>query len=105
NKPAMWAMRLDESRRRVPLPGPEFSASNGRISPDGRWMAFVSSEAGRPEIYVRPFLSAGRAIPALGEGTWQVSREGADRSTPRWRGDGKELFFMDANDVIEAVDV
>jgi serine/threonine protein kinase/Tol biopolymer transport system component len=99
----MWLLRLDDSRQRFHLMGPE--GQNGRISPDGRWMAYISSESGKPEIYVRPFLSSAAGHPSLGESKWQISRDGAQITTPRWRGDGKELYFMDAHDAIEAVDV
>jgi dipeptidyl aminopeptidase/acylaminoacyl peptidase len=55
------------------------------ISPDGRWLAYVSDESGSEEIYVRPF-------PAVGEGRWQVSSNGA--VAPRWSRDGRELYFL-----------
>jgi serine/threonine protein kinase/Tol biopolymer transport system component len=58
---------------------------NGVFSPDGRWVAYNSNETGRPEIYVAPFPWTGAK--------WQVSTEGG--SWPRWRGDGKELFFFE----------
>lgn len=57
-----------------------------QVSPDGKWLAYQSNETGRAEIYVRPFPD--------GPGKWQVSTEGG--SWPRWRGDGKELFFAQA---------
>src|SRR5574341_1469887 len=53
------------------------------LSPDGRWLAYVSSESGRTEVYVRPF-------PGLG-GKWQISTEGG--SFPVWARSGKELFY------------
>jgi Tol biopolymer transport system component len=55
-----------------------------RISPDGKWMVYESSESGRPEIYVSSFPS--------GAGKWQVSVNGGLQ--PIWRRDGKEIFFM-----------
>jgi Tol biopolymer transport system component len=55
-----------------------------QISPDGKWIAYASDESGTWEIYVRPFPS--------GEGKWQVSTHGG--LFPRWRRDGKELFYM-----------
>lgn len=53
------------------------------ISPNGKWLAYQSNKGGLPEIFVRPFPS--------GPGQWQVGSFGA--RSPRWRGDGKELFF------------
>ena len=66
----------------------------GRFSPDGRWVAYQSSESGRPEIYVRPFVPPGatRAAPLTAGGQWQVSTEGG--AYPVWRPDGKELYYL-----------
>jgi Tol biopolymer transport system component len=64
-----------------------------QFSPDGRWIAYCSDEAGRYEIYVRPFPSSG--------GRWQVSTAGGYE--PRWRRDGKELFYLSADEKMMAV--
>jgi eukaryotic-like serine/threonine-protein kinase len=61
-----------------------FNERSPRFSPDGRWVAYQSDVSGRPEVYLRAF--AGPASTTL------VSREGGTR--PRWRRDGKELFFL-----------
>jgi len=74
---------------RKPYP---FTNSNGQaqerggvFSPDGRWVAYMSDEEGRPEVYVAPFPWTGAK--------WQVSTgDGAD---PRWRPDGKEIYYFD----------
>ena len=58
-----------------------------KLSPDGRLLAYVSAETGRPEVYVRPF-------PDVLTGQWQVSMNGG--AAPRWRGDGKELYYVEA---------
>ena len=60
------------------------SLKNGRFSPDGKWVAYASNESGRWEIYVTSFPGA--------HGKWQVSNGGGDQ--PKWRGDGKELFYL-----------
>jgi serine/threonine-protein kinase len=67
------------------------------FSQDGRWVAYLSDESGRDEVYVRPFPGPG--------GKWQVSREGADRAV--WSRDGRTLYFEDDNDTptIRAVEV
>ena len=62
----------------------EFSESRAAFSPDGRWIAYQSNESGSFEVYIRPFPGPG--------GKWQVSTNGGTR--PRWRLDGKELFFL-----------
>ena len=60
---------------------------DARFSPDGRWLAYTSEESGRNEVYVAVF-------PGPGE-RWQVSTEGG--FMPRWRGDGKELFYLSSD--------
>ena len=60
------------------------SDSNGQISPDGKWVAYASNESGDWEVYVTTFPAA--------TGKWQVSRGGG--TEPRWRGDGKEIFYI-----------
>ena len=53
-------------------------------------IAYTSTESGRQEVYVRPFAPSGAAAAVSG-GQWRVSRDGG--AAPRWRADGKELFF------------
>jgi Tol biopolymer transport system component len=72
------------SRTPVPFARSEFNESSGRFSPDGRWIAYVSDESGRFEVYVRPFPS--------GAGTWRISPDGG--AQPQWSRDGKELFYL-----------
>jgi Tol biopolymer transport system component len=71
------------------------SQANGQISPDGKWAAYASDESGNWEVYVTTFPGAG--------GKWQVSRGGG--TEPRWRGDGKELFYLGPTGVLTAVPV
>jgi hypothetical protein len=72
-----------------------------QFSPDGRWVAYMSNESGRMEVYVRPFAdpeSTGRTGVA---GQWQISAEGG--VYPRWRRDGKEIYFLNlAGDMMAA---
>ncbi len=68
---------------------------NGQISPDGRWVAYASDESGEWEIYVVSFPGAA--------GKWQVSRGGG--SEPRWRRDGKEIFYIAPSGMLMAVPV
>jgi hypothetical protein len=60
-----------------------FNEDAPQFSPDGKWIAYSSDETGRPEIFIQPF-------PATGA-KWQVSDQGGE--LPKWRGDGKELYF------------
>ncbi len=71
-------------RKLIPYLQTEFAEYGAQFSPDGRWVAYVSAESGRPEIYVQPFPGPG--------GKWQISTAGG--SMPAWRRDGKELFYI-----------
>jgi Tol biopolymer transport system component len=71
-------------RKVVPFLQSEFDEVLGAFSPDGQWVAYASNESGRFEIYVQPFPGPG--------GKWQVSTSGG--SSPVWRRDGKELFYL-----------
>jgi hypothetical protein len=66
---------------------------NGQISPDGKWVAYASNETGDWEIYVTTY-------PA-GAGKWQVSRGGG--TEPRWRGDGKAIFYLGPRQMLTEV--
>lgn len=66
-----------------------------QISPDGRWMAYVSDASGSAQVYVRQF--------PMGQRRWQVSTEGGFE--PKWRGDGRELFYIDSDQQIMSVNV
>jgi len=71
------------------------SSANSRFSPDGRWLAYDSDESGRAEVYVQAFPGPG--------GKWQISAAGG--TNPRWRGDGKEIFYLSLDNKIMAVPV
>jgi len=63
------------------------SLRNGQFSPDGKWVAYASNETGKWEIYATSFPEP--------RGKWQVSAGGGEQ--PRWRGDGKELFYLSSD--------
>jgi len=86
NKSDLWVVNVAD-RRAAPLMRTVFGEGYGVFSPDGNWVAFQSDESGRAEVYVRPFGPAG-----LGQIKYQVSAGGG--GLPRWRRDGKELFYM-----------
>lgn len=69
--------------------------NDGQISPDGKWVAYASNESGEWEIYVTSFPGA--------VGKWQVSRGGG--TEPRWRGDGKEIFYIGPKATLTAVPI
>ncbi len=85
-----WPQRVTK-----PLLLAKWTVRNAQLSPDGRWMTYASNETGRMEIYVSPFPS--------GAGKWQVSSAGGEE--PRWRHDGKELFYVSAEGKMMAVSV
>jgi serine/threonine-protein kinase len=61
------------------------------ISRDGRWMAYVSNESSKDEVYVRPF-------PDVDKGKWQISVAGGE--APLWSPDGRELFYRNGDSVM-----
>jgi Tol biopolymer transport system component len=85
-------------RKPVPFLNTSFNTQEGQISPNGRWIAYRSTESGRPEIYVQGF----NLDPSQPRGKWQISVSGGE--LPRWRNDGKELFYV-SGDTYYAVDV
>jgi Tol biopolymer transport system component/predicted Ser/Thr protein kinase len=94
----LWVLPQD-GRQPQPWLRTEFDEVRGRFSPDGQWAAYTSNESGRYEIYVRPFAPGG----AAGTGKWPVSTGGGEQ--PRWRGDGKELFYLGPDRRLMAVEV
>ena len=80
----IWMLPLSGDKKPVPFLNTSFNEGFGQFSPDGQWIAYQSNESGRPEIYVAPFSGKG--------GKWQVSTTGG--LFPRWRGDGRELFYI-----------
>ena len=83
---------VNGDRKAVELLRAEYNVYGVRFSPDSRFVAYVSDESGRNEIYVRPFDSSS----GLGDTTWQVSREGG-LGLVQWRLDGKELYYLTPN--------
>jgi tRNA A-37 threonylcarbamoyl transferase component Bud32 len=86
------AVPLEGDKKPIPLLQSQSVEAFPQVSPDSKWLAYQSSETGRAEIYVRPFPD--------GPGKWQVSTDGG--IWPRWRGDGKELFFAQVPNVMAA---
>ena len=74
---------------------PRFQERNGQFSPDGRWVTYESDVSGQLEIYVQPFPEA--------KEKWQVSTGGGN--DPRWRADGKELFYLSGDGKLMVVGV
>ena len=90
--------RMDGDRKPWVFLKTSFDERWGEFSPDGRWVAYMSNESGRMEIYIRPFVEASNAGRCRGRPPpwqWQVSTAGG--IYPRWRPDGKELYYIGPN--------
>ncbi len=84
-KAGIWLLPLSGERQPRPLlQTVDFDQTGGEFSPDGRFIAYMSNESGRTEVYVRPF--------PLTDDKWQISSGGGQ--LPSWRADGKELFYV-----------
>ena len=79
------ALGADRQERRT-FVGSAAKEIQGQFAPDGKWVAYTSDESGSPEVYVRHFPDTGAK--------WQISTHGGVQG--RWRGDGKELFYLGA---------
>jgi eukaryotic-like serine/threonine-protein kinase len=91
----VWAVSTDPKGSAQPLLAEPFAERDARLSPDGRWIVYVSEESGRPEVSVRRLSGSPRRIV--------VSGGGGDQ--PVWRRDGKELFFVDPQGGLRSVAV
>jgi Tol biopolymer transport system component/predicted Ser/Thr protein kinase len=83
------------SGKPMPFAHSEFNEVQGQLSPDSRWMAYTSDVSGQREVYVQPFPSADNEL--------RISTAGGVQ--PRWRGDGKELFYVAPDGKLTAVAV
>jgi Tol biopolymer transport system component len=80
----LFLLPMSGDKKPVPLLRTPFNESQGRISPNGQWISYVSDESGIPEVYVQRFPSLGdKRIVSIGGGV-----------EPMWRRDGKELFYL-----------
>jgi len=92
----IYALDLQGERKPVALVQSKGFDGFGTFSPDGKWIAYVSDESGRPEIYIRPFLRPGGKV--------RVSPGGG--LTPRWRRDGREIIYRSLSETeVLAVEV
>ena len=91
-------MPFEGDRKPIPFLKTPLLTEEGQFSPNGRWLTYFSTESGKSEIYVQGFI----LDPSRPRGKWQVSTAGGTEA--RWRGDGKELFYL-AGTTIMAVDV
>ncbi len=91
----LWYLPLWGDRKAMPFLRTEFDELQGQFSPDGRWVAYVSEESGRFEVYVQTFPVSGSK--------WKISTGGG--ADPSWRHDGRELFYLTADKKLMAVEL
>jgi Tol biopolymer transport system component len=94
-KSDLWVLPLEGDRTPRPFLQDDFEKGGAKFSPDVKWVAYSSDESGQKQIYVRPFPGPG--------GEYQVSNSGG--TSPRWRRDGKELFYLSLDGKLMAVEV
>jgi eukaryotic-like serine/threonine-protein kinase len=90
----LWYVSVPDRQSKLLLQT-QWVVRNAQLSPDGRWVAYATNETGNWEIFVSSFPS--------GTGKWQVSRGGGEE--PRWRRDGKEMFYLSPEGKMMAVPV
>src|SRR5262249_22697073 len=93
---SLWLVTPASDGAPKPMLGPWPRRVWAHISPNGRWMTYVSDSPGRTEVSVRP-------CPPMENSSWQVSSSGG--IDPQWRADGRELFFIGADKELMAVSV
>jgi len=94
----VWVVPLAGDRKPIPFLQTEFSERSARFSPDAKWIAYVSDESSRTEVYVQAFQPGSGVV-----GKWQISSVGG--SEPVWRRDGQELFYMAPDGSIMSVEI
>ena len=92
---SVWVLPLTGDRKPYRFLKNPFSSRDAAFSPDGKWLAYCSNESGEYKVYIAPFTGPG--------GKWLVS-SGAGYS-PRWRRDGREIFYFSPDNEVMAVDV
>jgi len=90
----LWALSLGDGSR-TPLVQSPFNDSDGSLSPDLRWLLYVSEESGQSEVYVQGFPTAARK--------WRLSSNGGRQ--PSWRHDGKEVVFLTLDGTMMAASI
>jgi len=96
SKGTIWVLSVSGNREAKPLlQSTAFNQGAAKFSPDAHFIAYVSDESGRTEVYVQHF--------PLSSDKWQISTGGGQQ--PLWRSDGKELFFITEDKKLMAVDI
>ncbi len=98
----LWVLPLAGDGKPFPYINSKFDERNGAFSPDGRWVAYISDESTQYQLWVQSFPQ--------GQGKWQISADvhaalGAGYSVPRWRRDGRELYYLSGDGKVMRVEV
>ncbi|TAM80941.1 MAG: hypothetical protein EPN47_13735 [Acidobacteria bacterium] len=105
----IWILPLVGDRKPRLLVRTPVAAYDGQFSPDERWIAYTSKESGQDEVYVMPFdatrfLDTGKTTAETSpRDRWEVSTDGGQ--FPKWRADGKEIFYVTTGGKIMVVEV
>jgi hypothetical protein len=91
----LWMLPLSGDRKEYPLVRERGNQRDAKFSPNGRWLAYTSNEQGRAEVFIQ-------RVSAMGD-KWMISKAGG--SLPRWRHNGKELFYLAADEKLMAVPI
>ena len=102
-KNELWLLPLEGEKKPIPFVRTQFNNDEGQFSPDGRWVAYVSDESSRDEVYVRTFSRSPNGTISDDEGTSLISTGGGIE--PRWSGDGKTLYYLAPDGTLMAVEV
>jgi Tol biopolymer transport system component len=94
-KTDIWALPLSGDRKPFPVVSTDFNESGAAFSPDGRWIAYDSSESGANQIYIQPFPPTGPRV--------RVST--TTGNNPAWSADGRQLFYRTNDNHVMSVDV
>jgi DNA-binding winged helix-turn-helix (wHTH) protein/Tol biopolymer transport system component len=99
----IWVLSLTHPEERFPLVQREFDQWQGQFSRDGRWVAYVSNESGRSEVLVRRFAAQAPSDRRTAEPETVIVSSGGG-TAPRWRADGKQLYFISADGTVMVAD-
>ncbi len=104
----LWALPLAPDstglRKPIPIANTDFRELDAHVSPDGRWIAYISDESGRDEVYVQPFRAGLPRQPGKSAaGRWLLSN--GTLGMVHWRRDGRELVYMSLDGAVISVSI